>query len=60
VAVTARIARALGVVCGPPLIPVALAFLVTWYGQHEHNLLDLTTFVVSLALLPVALAIGGG
>jgi hypothetical protein len=52
VPVIAKIARALGIVCGPPLIPVALAFLVTWYGQHEHSLLDLTTFVVSLALLP--------
>jgi hypothetical protein len=52
VPVIAKIARGLGIVCGPPLIPVALAFLVTWYGQHEHRLLDLTTFVVSLALLP--------
>lgn len=42
----------MGIVCGPPLIPVALAFLVTWYGQQQHRLLDLTTFVVSLALLP--------
>jgi hypothetical protein len=50
--VIAKIARALGIVCGPPLIPVALAFLVTWYGQQTHRLVDLTTFVVSLALLP--------
>jgi hypothetical protein len=50
---TAKIARALGIVCGPPLIPVALAFLVTWYGQQaQYRLVDLTTFVVSLAVLP--------
>jgi hypothetical protein len=50
--VRAKFARTMGIVCGPPLIPVALAFLVTWYGAQEHSLLDLTTFVVSLALLP--------
>jgi membrane-associated phospholipid phosphatase len=55
---TARIARAIGIVCGPPLIPVALAFLATWSSQQPYRLLDLTTFVVSLAVLPAMLVYG--
>jgi len=55
---TARIARALGIVCGPPLIPVALAFLATWSSRQPYRLVDLTTFIVSLAVLPAMLVYG--
>lgn len=52
-----RLARAIGIVCGPPLIPLALALIVTFYGRPAR-LVDLVAFVVSLALLPALVVYG--
>ncbi|TAK26365.1 MAG: hypothetical protein EPO26_00070 [Chloroflexota bacterium] len=53
-----RVARALGILCGPPLVVLALGSIVTVFGGQEIRAIDMTAFVVALAILPVLVVYG--
>ncbi len=53
-----RLARILGILCGPPLIPIALLSLTIAYGAEPLRTRDVIAFALCLAVLPAFIVYG--